>query len=67
MFKTFKSHLGKGGVLMFTSGQELGEVWSNNGGEDLYHASLSPDEYKDILKQYDFTLIDHKIAEHRLW
>lgn len=62
-FKTFKSHLKDGGVLLFTSGPESGEAWSNNGGENLYHASLSPDEYKDLLKQHGFTLIQHKISD----
>lgn len=63
MFKTFTSHLKKGGVLMFTSGPEAGEVWGDNGGENLYHASLSPDEYRDLLKRYGFTLIDHTISD----
>lgn len=63
MFKNFKYNLKDKGVLLFTSGSESGEVFSENGGENLYHASLSPDEYKDILKQYDFTLIDHKISD----
>lgn len=63
MFKTFTFNLKNRGVLMFTSGPQAVEVWSDNGGENLYHASLSPDEYKKILKQYDFTLIDHKIDD----
>lgn len=63
MFNTFTSNLKNRGVLMFTSGPEAGEVWSDNGGENLYHASLSPDKYKKILKQFDFTLIDHKIDD----
>ncbi|MFN7038498.1 MAG: class I SAM-dependent DNA methyltransferase [Alphaproteobacteria bacterium] len=63
MFKIFVSHLKAGGVLLFTSGPEAGEVWSNNGDEMLYHASLSSDEYKVLLKQHGFTLIDHKIAD----
>ncbi len=63
MFKTFKSNLKPGGVLLFTSGPEAGEVWSDNGGENLYHASLSPDEYKDLLKQYGFALIEYKSSD----
>ncbi len=46
---------------MFTSGPQSGEVWSDNGGKNLYHSSLSTDEYKEILKQYEFMLIDYKI------
>ncbi|WP_277592639.1 class I SAM-dependent DNA methyltransferase [Rickettsiales endosymbiont of Stachyamoeba lipophora] len=63
MFKTFTSHLKSGGALLFTSGTEAGEEWSNNGGENLYHASLSPVEYKEILKQHGFTVIDYKISD----
>ncbi len=44
MFQTFKQHLNEYGILLFTSGPDAGEVWSDNGGESLYHASLSPDE-----------------------
>ena len=40
MFKTFVSHLKAGGVLLFTSGSEEGEIWGDNGGENLYHASF---------------------------
>lgn len=63
MFKTFASHLKKGGILLFTSGPEAGEVWSNNGGENLYHASLSTNEYRDLLKQHDFTVLEHKLSD----
>jgi ubiquinone/menaquinone biosynthesis C-methylase UbiE len=60
MFNVFVDHLNPSGVLLFTSGEEAGEVWSENGGEELYHASLSISEYKDILKEKGFNLIDHK-------
>jgi len=63
MFKIFAEHLKKEGVLLFTSGPEVGEVWSDNGGENLYHASLAPDEYKTLLQQYGFILIEYKIED----
>lgn len=63
MFTTFKSHLKTDGVLLFTSGPEAGEVWSDNGGENLYHASLSPDEYKNLLMEHGFALIQHKTSD----
>jgi len=63
MFATFASHLKQGGVLLFTTGEISGEIWSDNGGEELYHASLSPHEYQDLLKQHGFRLIDHKISD----
>jgi hypothetical protein len=63
MFKTFVSHLKSGGVLLFTSRPEEGEVWGDNGGENLYHASLSPNEYKKLLKLYGFVLVEYKISD----
>lgn len=72
MFKNFVKHLNDGGILMFTTGSEAAEIWSNNGGENLYHASLSPDEYKKLLKEHGFELIDYKIDDkscndHTVW
>lgn len=43
MFRTFKQHLNEGGILLFTSGPDAGEIWDDNWGESLYHSSLSPD------------------------
>lgn len=47
----FENHIQPGGILLFTSGPKEGEVWSDNGGEMLYHASLST------------TALDHKIED----
>jgi len=63
MFVIFSKHLNDNGILLFTSGPDAGEIWSDNGGENLYHASLSPDEYKQILIQNGFELLDYKIAD----
>lgn len=51
------------GLLVFTSGPEHGEVWSINGGYDLYHASLSIGEYQDILAQNGFEVLELKIED----
>jgi len=59
MFKTFAAHLRPGGLLMFTSGSEPGEVWSDNGGESLYHASLALAEYRSLLQTHGFDLMHH--------
>ena len=72
MFDIFVAHLNPSGILLFTTGPEAGEVWSDNGGEKLYHASLSPDEYKKILQQHDFELLVYKINDkdcndHTVW
>jgi len=63
MFQTFALHLKSDGVLLFTSGPEAGEVWSDNGGELLYHASLSSEEYEKLLHQNRFTVIEHRISD----
>lgn len=63
MFKTFANHLNKDGVLLFTSGTDSCEVYSDNGGENLYHASLSQDEYKYLLTLHGFELIAYTIED----
>lgn len=63
MFKVFKKHIKPSGILAFTSGTEHGEVWSDNGGENLYHASLSSEEYEQLLAKTSFNVITHKIQD----
>lgn len=63
MFKIFESHIKPGGLLAFTSGTEHGEVWSDNGGEELYHASLSTNEYMSLLKAASFKVLLHRISD----
>jgi ubiquinone/menaquinone biosynthesis C-methylase UbiE len=63
MFQTFARHLQPGGLLMFTSGSEAGEVWSENGGEALYHASLSLAEYRSLLEAHGFEVVHHVVDD----
>jgi SAM-dependent methyltransferase/GNAT superfamily N-acetyltransferase len=63
LFPCFAAHMNPGGILLFTSGYEEGEVWSDNGGENLYHASLSPIEYRELLKSHSFSLIMCEIED----
>ena len=72
MFPRLTRHLKNGGILVFTSGDCASEVWSNNGGEDLYHASLSPEEYKGLIKAHNldllfYTLKDPEFAGASVW
>ena len=72
MFKIFVSHLKSGGILAFTSGPSEGEVWNDNGGQNLYHASLSQEEYRRLLTEYHFEVLLHKIEDpdcgnHTVW
>ncbi|MHC0052788.1 class I SAM-dependent methyltransferase [Actibacterium sp. D379-3] len=58
MFPVFAAHAAPRAVLMFTSGQAEGEAIGEVEGESVYHASLSPDEYRDLLAQNGFAVID---------
>lgn len=61
--KLLASYVNQNGLLIFTSGPEYGEVWSDNGGHDLYHASLSTEEYEQILIDNHFKILTHKIRD----
>lgn len=63
MFKIFKKHIKTSGLLVFTSGTSESEVWSDNGGEMLYHASLSENEYQSLLDKYHFEIVLHKTED----
>lgn len=63
IFKIFEAHINPGGILMFTAGPNDGEIWSDNGGEMLYHASLDQEEYKKLLKEYGFEIIKYTIED----
>jgi len=57
MFATLARLLNPGGALMFTSGTEYGETWSDNGGAMLYHASLDLREYRSLLEANRFEVV----------
>lgn len=72
MFAIFQEHIKPSGILLFTSGPEEGEIWGQMDGCDFYHASLSPKEYQELLKQYSFKVLLHRIedpncGEHTVW
>lgn len=63
MFELFKNHLNAEGILLFTSGTEHGEAWGMNGGENLFHASLSTDAYRQLLEKYNFKVLKHVVND----
>lgn len=72
MFSIFRDHAAPGAALMFTSGPAHGEATGSHAGEALYHASLSPEEYRGLLAAAGFTVVAHKAedtdcAGHTVW
>jgi len=63
MFKIFKNHLNPDGILLFTSGTERGEAWGENGGENLFHASLDTTEYRALLEANAFVVMKHQVND----
>lgn len=59
MFPVFARHSAPGAMLMFTSGPRRGEAIGTFAGEALYHASLDPDEYRLLLGENGFDIVDH--------
>ena len=59
----FSRHLYPGGVMMLTVGPEEGECSGHVAGEDVYHASLSPEEYRMILEKLDFKIKDFVVED----
>ena len=72
MFAQFARHAKLGTVLMFTSGPTHGEAIRELFGEPLYHASLAPEEYRHLLAQYGFEVLnmvveDPECTGHTVW
>lgn len=59
MFPIFREHAGPGAPLLLTTGPEAGELIGSFAGEPLYHASLSPAEYRELLTDNGFEVIAH--------
>lgn len=60
MFPRLAAHAEPGAILMFTSGWAEGVRIGEWQGEPLYHASLDPEEYRRLLADNGFELLDHK-------
>jgi SAM-dependent methyltransferase len=72
MFPVFRAHAAPRAALMFTSGPARGEAIGSYRGEALYHASLDPAAYRDLLGEHGFEVVAH-VAEdpgcggHTVW
>jgi 2-polyprenyl-3-methyl-5-hydroxy-6-metoxy-1,4-benzoquinol methylase len=72
MFRIFADHAAPRAALMFTSGPSQGVAIGTFEGEPLYHASLDPDAYRDLLTQNGFTVVSHVADDpacggHTVW
>jgi hypothetical protein len=72
MFDVFARHAAPGAALMFTSGAEHGEATGALEGDPVYHASLAPEEYRELLANHGFRVIsyveeDPDCGEHTVW
>ena len=72
MFALFEQHAKPNAALMFTSGPANGEAIGEFNGETLYHASLAPEEYRQLLVDHGFRLVknvaeDPECGGHTIW
>ena len=51
------AHLKPGGALMLTVGPEAGEVSGHVGDDAVYHSSLSPKDYKNIMDGLGMSIV----------
>jgi len=67
MFEVFERHAAERAVLMFNTGPEQGEAVSTFtfNGEQLYHASLAPAEYRSLLERHGFEVVRHVANDRR--
>jgi len=63
MFPRFAAHARPGTALMFTSGWGRGEAIGEWQGEPLYHGSLDPAEYRALLEENGFAVVDHRVSD----
>lgn len=58
VLKRLVRHLKPGAPLLFNAGHDEGEAVNPMFGEPLYHASLTPARYRDLLEQAGCELVD---------
>jgi SAM-dependent methyltransferase len=59
MFPVFAEHACRKAPLLFTTGTTHGEAIGTLEGDPLYHASLAPEEYTDLLRDNGFSVVAH--------
>jgi hypothetical protein len=59
MFPIFADHASAGTVLMCNTVPQHGEAVGEYKGDPLYHASLSPSEYRALIDRFGFAVMEH--------
>jgi SAM-dependent methyltransferase len=72
MFPTFRAHAKATAPLLFTSGPRHGDAIGSFEGEPLYHGSLDASEYRTLLRDNGFAVVDHAVEDptcggHTVW
>ncbi|MBF9041811.1 methyltransferase domain-containing protein [Rhodobacterales bacterium HKCCE4037] len=72
MFPIFAAHAATGSRLLFTTGPAHGEAWGTVGQSEVYHMSLAPDAYRDLLVEHGFKDLwfrpeDPDLNGHSVW
>lgn len=72
MFATFAAHCAPRATLMFTSGHIAGEAIGTVADAPIYHASLDPSEYQELLTTNGFKVLryvpeDPTCGQHTVW
>lgn len=72
MMAVFAAHAAPDAALMFTAGPAASEAWGTVEGAAVYHASLSPEEYRARLADAGFAVLDYRPEDpecnrHTIW
>ena len=73
MVPVFRRHAATGAALMFTTSAQPGETWKEAvAGAPVYHAALDPAEYRALLDENRFRLVDVRAedpdcTDHSVW
>jgi SAM-dependent methyltransferase len=59
LFAVFADHARVGTILMFNTGPQHGEAIGDYRGDPLYHASLSPADYRALAARFGFAVLHH--------
>jgi cyclopropane fatty-acyl-phospholipid synthase-like methyltransferase len=62
-FSLFHKHLLDDGIILLTVGHEKGEITGRVNNNEVYHSSLSPEGYKELIKRYNLTIIDFVLSD----